>query len=249
MRKLQFPLLATIVFAAFTFTSCDKGNPETPAYDLQIIGFEDEVLPAGGYITEDDYAYAEKGVSFTQYFTDWGTTTSWSGFAVSNKTDKTTAGYANQFSVYGGGGAGGSAQFGVVYYSSWDGPAACAFGDGIEREIESVWVANSTYAYLSVRDGDGFGKAFSKDDWFKLTVTGYDAEGNETKSVDVYLADYRGARPFIMSEWTKVNLVPLGAVNKLCFTFTSTDNDPENGIKTPTYVCVDNIAYREYKAE
>ncbi len=251
MRKLKFPLFAAVAITAFFFTSCDEGDgPESP-YELRVIGFEDESLPAAGYVVEDDYAYTEQRMTFTQYFTDWGGTTSWSGFAVSNNTDKTTAGYANQFSVYGSGGAGGSAQFGVVYFSLWDGPAECAFDDGIEREIESVWVANSTYAYLSVRDGDGFGKAFSTadDDWFKLTITGYDAAGEKTGSADVFLADYRAAKPSIMSEWTKMNLTSLGAVNKLDFTFTSTDNDPENGIKTPTYVCLDNIAYREYKTE
>ena len=40
------------------------------------------------------------------------------GIAVSNLTDRETPGYSNQYSVYAEGGAAGSEQFGVVYYSA-----------------------------------------------------------------------------------------------------------------------------------
>ena len=249
MRKLRFTLIAAVALAAFTFTSCDKDEtPEIP-YTLKIVGFEDATLPAAGYIVGEDYAYTEKEMTFAQYYTDWGGgMTSWSGFAVSNKTNKTDpSAITNGFSVYGSGGAG-SSQFGVIYYSSWDGPAECSFADGVEYEMEYAYVTNATVAYLSVLNGDGFGKAFSltDKDWFRVTVTGYDAAGTETGSKEVYLADYRGAAPFIMSEWTKIDLTALGAVNTIGFSFASTDNDPDNGINTPTYLCIDNIAYREY---
>ncbi len=263
MRKSKFTLLAALALSAVAFTSCDKNEPETPDYDLHIIGFEDAALPADGYELKDDSAYSEKGLDFSYSYSEdsyeWEGETisyvSWDGFAVSELTDKTTPGKKNEFSVYNTGGAGGSSQFAVVFYSSWSGPAECSFAAGEEREIEYAYITNSTYAYLAVKDGnDDYGAvtAFADGDWFKLTITGYGANGNKTSAIDFYLADYRNGKSIVISDWTKVVLTSLGKVNKVTFELSSTDNSEYNGeesMNTPSYFCIDNIAYREYVTE
>lgn len=265
MRKLKFTLFAVAAMAAVTFTSCDKdndNNPPVPPYDLRIVGFENEELPTEGYVVKADYAYTEKGLTFDQTYTDWGGgVTSWSGFAVSGNKDKETAGVANQCSVYGSGGAEGSSQFAVS--SIW-GTSDFSFAEGEAYEIEYAYFTNSTYAYLAIKNGDdGNGDsalvtAFSSDgdggkgDWFRLTLTGYDAAGVKTGEKEVYLADYRDPKTaFIMTEWTKVDLLSLGKVNKVTCALWSTDTvdygDGVDYMNTPAYFCIDNVAYREYK--
>lgn len=242
--------MMALLAAAIAFTACDKGETNGPEaqYNSYTVGFEDAELPAEGYIVKADYSYSEQGVTFPQKFTDWGGgSTSWSGFAVSNKTDKETAGYLNQYSVYGDGGFGGSKQFAVAYYSSYDGDLEFSFGEGEEHEFEYLYVTNSTYAALAVKNGEGNAKAFADGDWFKMTITGYDTATKAGNSVDVYLADYRDGKSFIMTDWTKVDLSSLGTVNKLGFTFSSTDNDPESGMNTPAYCCFDNITYKSVR--
>lgn len=250
MRTPKFLLLALAIPAAFTFTSCDPDDVITidpvETYELRIIDFESAELDETGVL--GDESYEEKGMNFVNDFTDWGGgMTSWYGFAVSDNTDMETPGYPNQYSVYGDGGYDGSEKFGVAYESAFMGPETCfsTFGEGAEYEIEYAWMTNSTYTYLALKNGEAPATAFGDGDWFLLTITGFDAEGDETGAVKVYLADFRDGKSFIMTEWTKVDLTSLGAVNKLVYKFTSTDSGAA-GINTPTYVCIDNVAYREY---
>ena len=66
------------------------------------------------------------------------------------------------------------------------------------RRFESLMVTNTTYAALSMRDGDSFAKKFggpsgNDPDYFRLTITGKDSGGSTIGSVEFYLADYRFA--------------------------------------------------------
>lgn len=254
MRKLRFTLLSALALGAFTLTSCDKEEPQGPVYDLKVIGFEDAQLPAAGYEVKDGNAYSEGGIDFAYTYSESEyegvVYLSWTGFVVSNNKDKSTAGFGNQYSVYGDGGQGGSKQFGVCHITSDNAPqyGSFSFAGGAVYEIDHLYVNNSTYAALSMRDGDDYAKKFAAGDWFKLTATGYDADDKETASKELFLADYTAGKSQILSNWTKVPLASLGKVNKVVFTLSSTDSG-ERGMNTPAYVCVDNIAYRVYPEE
>jgi hypothetical protein len=90
-------------------------------------------------------------------------------------------------------------------------------------------------------NGDGFAKKFGKGDWFKLTITGYDANDVETGTKEYYLADLRDAdKAYIINDWRYVDLSGLGKVKKLGFELTSTDNGAY-GMNTPAYFCFDNF--------
>ncbi len=164
------------------------------------------------------------------------------GFYISNKNDMQTAGWTNQYSVYNTSGANGSKNFAVVHYSTYasaDGSNSSFELDKTPSRIKSVKVNNSTYAYLSLKNGDGFAQPMSDGGWFKVIFTGA-LNGKTTSSVEFFLADYRDGKEFICSNWTEVDLTALGVVDQVKITFDGSDKG-DYGLNTPTYVCIDDI--------
>ncbi|NJK43963.1 MAG: DUF4465 domain-containing protein, partial [Pleurocapsa sp. SU_196_0] len=88
---------------------------------------------------------------------------------------------------------------------------------------------NTTYAALSMREGDAFSKRFggptgSDPDYFRLLVEGIDDLGGSTGIVELMLADYRFAdsgEDYILDEWVFLDLSGLGAVRELLHDATS----------------------------
>ena len=169
------------------------------------------------------------------------------GIAISQWNDMTVGDFTNQCSVFyqdaatGYGGYNGSKTFAVN-----NGSGEISFEDGVtECTFYYFWVANSAYAALSMMHGDGFGaKKFEAGDWFKLTVTAFNKSGTATGvPVEFYLADFRTATSTgIVTEWTKVDLTPLGNnVHTIKFNLESSDTG-EWGMNTPGYFCFDNLA-------
>ncbi|MDF3025778.1 MAG: hypothetical protein K0S23_85 [Fluviicola sp.] len=175
----------------------------------------------------------------------------WSGgFIYSSSTDVTTAGYTNDFSAYTGTGGNSSQNYAVNYGGGID--------FGTEKMLGSIQVTNTTYAALSMLNGDAFGKVFGSpndaqgnpdgtngEDWFRLLIIGKDAQNNTTDTVIFYLADYRFAdslQDYIVNTWETVDLTPLGEVQFLEFELQSTD-EGSFGINTPAYFALDNISY------
>ena len=168
------------------------------------------------------------------------------GIAISQWNDMETGGYLNQCSVYakdavtGFGGYKGSKTFAVNSSSG-----QISFENGAtECTFYYFWVTNSTYAALSMLNGDDYAKKFTLGDWFKLVITAEDKGGNATgTAVEFYLADFRTATsPGIITSWTKVDLTPLGnKVHTLKFDLQSSDTG-QWGMNTPAYFCFDNLA-------
>ena len=171
------------------------------------------------------------------------------GVALSQWNDMTMEGYLNQCSAYvkdagtGFGGYNGSKTFAVVYKNG-----EISFNDAAkEGFFDHFWVTNTTYATLSMMNGDDYAKKFGARDWLKLIINAYDKDGNPTgNAVDFYLADFRTTNsPGIITEWKMVDLTPLGnKVNKIVFDFESSDTDTE-GMNTPAYFCFDNLAIKK----
>jgi hypothetical protein len=120
---------------------------------------------------------------------------SWDGFVYSNETDTTTPGYDNQFSAITGGGVNDSSNYGISCIPlDWMGgyepiPQTVSFGAVTGNDYDSIisgaFFTNTTYAYFSMRDGDGFAKKFGgesgdDEDWFKLIIKGIDTAGDYT---------------------------------------------------------------------
>jgi hypothetical protein len=170
----------------------------------------------------------------------------WAGWAYSNETDTTTPGYGNQFSAITGGAHSG-ANYAVAYLDTWYGVTPTLTLDA-PTGLDSVYLTNTTYTYLAMRDGEGIAKKFggadgSDPDWFLLTITGQDDQGQATGAVDFYLADFRFAdnsQDYILNTWTPVDLSGLGAVKSLLFTLTSSDSGGW-GMNTPAYFAMDTL--------
>ena len=111
---------------------------------------------------------------------------------------------------------------------------------------KSVEVTNTTYTWATIKNGDAYGMStpFKTGDWYKLTATGYDAEGAATGSVTYYLADYRNSvesTHYILSQFTKIDLTPLGDdVKTVKFKLDSSDTGAY-GLNTPAYFALDNF--------
>ena len=217
-----------------------------PAVNASVATFDDLSLASESYWNGSDGSggFTSGDAYFSNnYNSTYG---SWDGFAYSNTTDTTTAGFGNQYSAITGGGNN-SANYGVSYVSSWGSPPAISYGSG--RTVTGMYVTNTTYAYLSMRDGDSFAKKFGGDtgndtDWFKLTVNGIDSFGGAAGQLDFYLADYRninGSPNYIIDDWTWLDLSGFGNdVIGLQFALSSSDVG-DWGMNTPAYFALDDV--------
>lgn len=212
-----------------------------------VAGFEDVALEGGGVVaytgpgggeyyngSDSSGGFSSGGVEFVNdYSVDYG---SWSGWAYSTTTDVETAGWGNQYSSFAGG-----AREGVVYAVTYA-PSSVGLPEGWSAPV-SVSVSNTSYAGISMRDGDDFAKQFGAGDYFKLILTGLDASGEELGKVEAYLADFReGTDPgYILEGWLDVDLTSLGSgVATLEFALESTDVG-QWGMNTPGYIAVDEL--------
>jgi len=170
---------------------------------------------------------------------------SWSGWAISSKTDTITAGFTNQYSVISG-----SGYMTDTYATSFvSGESIIKYQDVFYGSpMTGVYVNNATYTYLSMLEGDAFAKKFGGEsgddpDYLLLTIKKYLNGELSSDSINFYLADFRfedNSEDYIIKDWTYVDLVPLGNVDSLSFTLSSTDNGAF-GMNTPAYFCIDDL--------
>jgi len=181
------------------------------------------------------------------YDTAWGG--SWSGgFAYSNMKDSATSGYMNQYAAKPGTGFDSSDNYAVFFRGYGFSPKIRIAGAAAVKQATGFYITNSTYAFNSMRDGDfvakKFGGATGNDpDWFRLMVQGYRNGQLLNDSVLFYLADFRdsnNATDYIVNDWRWVDLTPLGNVDSLEFSLSSSDNG-QFGMNTPAYFCMDNF--------
>ena len=225
-----------------------------PAQALEI-DFEDvgANLPIGGtyyYYDGADGAggFVSRGAQFSNTFTDFGGGCCWEGWAYSQMSDSSTPGFGNQYSAFPGAGASGSATYGVGYPGSSGSGGITTITFASERTLDGAYFANTTYAALSMLDGDMFTDPFGgpggdEPDWLLLTIAGYDAAGGHTGDVEVYLADYRfadNALDYVLAEWLWVDLAALESVQSLDFVVSGSDMG-DWGLNTPAYFALDGL--------
>lgn len=221
------------------------------------VDFENVAFPMGqNYWNGSDESgnFTIGGATFNNsYNAAW---MSWSGFAISSEVDVTTAGWGNQYSCFAGSGASASAKF-ALWYANGE------ITFSVPTQAVSMMVTNTTYAALSMRDGDDYAKQFGSiynadgevdgtngKDWFRLTITGMDADNEPTGTIDFYLADFRSddsLQHFILDVWEWIDLTSLGTVQKLVFELQSSDVG-EWGMNTPGYFALDNLTFYQSSA-
>ncbi len=211
--------------------------------------FEDLGLPSDSFLNNAGPAgqFISGGNGFNNIFDP--TFQSWSGWAISSMTDTKTPGFTNQYSAITGSGADGSSTYAVAFtFGPNDDPFHPA-GSVVDlapgTSPVSVDVTNTTYAYLSMLDGDSFAHKFGPGDFFLLDITGYSGLGGTGKAVgevDLYLADFLGGNHFpIVNTWQTLDLASLAGAASLRFGLRSSDNNPDFGMNTPAYVAIDAL--------
>jgi len=211
------------------------------------VTFEDLTLPAESCWngSDDSGGFVSGGVNFSNnYNTDFD---SWDGFSYSNITDTTAEGIAAQFNSIAGSGQDGSANYAVCYIGFTMPPTMKLAEPGF---IAGLYVTNTNYAYYSMVNGDDYAKKFggadgNEPDWFMLTITGRDVDGNDVGSVDFYLADYRFEdknEDYIVDTWQYIDLTLLSEVASLEFALSSSDVG-DWGMNTPGCFAIDTVVY------
>ncbi len=165
-------------------------------------------------------------------------------------TDSVTSGYFNQYSAKTATGHS-SSKYAVAYLFNpvtFENTTMLKLAGGaMGHPVKGFYVTNSTYAYNSMRDGDGITRKFHNGDWFKLLVRGYYHGALKPDSLGFYLANYLqpdSSDNYIVNTWEWFNLEPLGKVDSLVFKLTSTVGN-SGGMLTPAYFCMDDFTTYE----
>ena len=221
------------------------------------------LYPNGSGTTDESKAYTWYDAGNTELKhtlpKSWDNYCYWGGgHAVSNyaSSDYVTNGdFNHQLTVYKagaegdvrtGGGHNGSNNFAVHFgykdksgYTDSQILPSLAFGDGMARVIDHMYVNNVCYALNCYLNGNGLTAKIGDDDWVKLIATGYDGE-TKTGEASIYLCN--GPKN-IVTDWTKFDLSGLGAVTKVEFNITGS-SDNGYGFSQPAYFAYDDVAVR-----
>ncbi len=219
--------------------------------DSTLITFENFELPVDTFLNGSDLSggFVSGNIFLPNVYTITPDFESWSGWSISTKTDTVTPGFLNQYSAATGIGADSSLTYAVTFAS---GGSVMKFSDSSSGIFQGMYITNSTYAYLSMQEGDAFAKRFGGEsgddpDFFLLTIKKYLDGEVSTDSVDFYLADFRAednSEDYILNTWEYVDLSNLGIADSLLFTLSSSDVG-QFGMNTPAYFCVDNVSISE----
>ena len=165
---------------------------------------------------------------------------SWAGFAISAVSNVSLNWYTNQYAAA----QGFPRAYAVGYHDDYHGVAPEIVFD-MPAAPQSVLLNNTTYAALTIRDGDAFGysQPFGSNDYFVLTLTAYDLDGRAVAATNHYLADFRNGKTFVQTNWSPLDLswMPPSVVS-LVGTLTTTDVGAW-GPNTPTYFALADFTY------
>ena len=170
----------------------------------------------------------------------------WGGFTASNRTDLNQSGLDAQYTAAAGCGYDGSTQYAVAYTMGVQTDVYAT--DGQLHTVTGCYVTNNLWTYQDILQG-GYGElpyggtTGNDPDWFKVTATGKNANGQTVGTLDFYLADYRFANneeDYVLDTWEWFDLSPLGNVATISFSLSSSRGSGYNMI-TPAYFCMDNF--------
>lgn len=229
-----------LLIGAMVFATMQASNAQT------VSSFENITLPSSGVENASGDIVNGKFTSGKAVFNNYYNTSFggyWSdGWAYSNIKNDTTPGSANLYGAYAKSGHLNSAKYAVGQQGS------VLVIDGVTDTIKGLYVTNSTFAGLSMKNGDAFAKKFggstgNDPDFFALVVKGWKNGLKKSDSVQFYLADFRFAnntQDYIVKDWAWVDLSLLGLVDSLSFELNSSDKG-QFGINTPLFFCIDDV--------
>ena len=204
-----------------------------------------------GYGTLYNQQWTSGGVSFSNSFNTQGLNAAefsyWSGWSWSKTSDGITSGFGNQYSAFPGGGSNGSGgvsvggTYALVYQDVFSGAPDPFFNLPENMLLVSGDFANTTYAALSIQDGDMFADPYTTGDFLDVTLTGFnalDGTGAVLGAVTFSLADFRNGNTSILDSWRTIDLGTIALARSVSLSFTSS-----NLTGTPTYLALDNLTF------
>lgn len=246
---------AVALTLALGVTACDPDDDEHFAdVTLNVASANLEYRQQGFWVntysneklTIDGFVFSHSGTEEPPY-------ASWDGFTASKSTDNADEASADEQSWINyqwgampqGGVAGVGTPYLVAFWNEWADTSnnqhslTIKRADGKEFEPMSVYLTNTAYSYWSMKKGDAFANAFTKDDKYAVQIHGVKGV-RETGVIEVVLA--KGTD--ILRTWKQCDLRTLGEVDYLYFTVTSTDRtESEYGsyMNTPAYFALDRL--------
>jgi hypothetical protein len=231
----------TGILSTAVLVSCTKEEIQALVNQSITVGFEDITVPLDSYIDSlGTNSFTTNGLTFQSvYNTDYpGYFYLEKGFALSTMKDTLSIGEKSMYAAYAGSGSGNSNTYIVsVGTSMFKMPTKAT-------TLISLDITNSTYAALSMKNGDQIAKKFNANDkdFLKVWIRGY-AAGKVRDSIEVYLANFQSsnnAEHYIQKTWKKVDLSKLNPVDSVNFRMESSDKN-SLGILTPSFFAIDNI--------
>jgi hypothetical protein len=231
VKNIRLVLVASLITTAIV--SCKKEDitkvTESLDNSISVVDFEDLTVGPKGYVDSIGITnqFDSKNFLFQSVYTGYFS----KGFAISTKTDTITEGYLNMYSVFAGIGSAGSKTFII----GTDGAKITC--PTKKPALTSIDITNTTYAALSMKNGDGFTKKFAKGDFFKLVINGY-STGLIKNSIEVVLADFSSENTnshYIQKNWKTIDLSKLSNSDSLVFQI----NSSQGGV--PSFFALDNL--------
>lgn len=201
-----------------------------------VAGYEEMLDPDMGNFDGPFFSTANENIWFgTAYMTSEDYGDSWGGFAVTADfgAEMPETGYP-QFTVRTDRGACGSATCLIGYDMSYMGAYGAPTIDLVKqpRKACHLYMANTLLTYVYEPSA-----VAPEEYYYKVVIVG-SLEGEETGRVECTLANGTGR----VSDWVKVDLTPLGKVDRLKFMPDSNDKNGW-GILAPAYFAVDEIGF------
>lgn len=223
---------------ALTFAACNQNAPEKA---LNVADFENiEVSADSTYVLAATGTFASGDFTFDQEVSDYGGVFYYSGNVVTSKKDNVYhQDWQNYMSAKGGAFSGNNF---VVWYSSFTSKDRVHLKEA--AIVPGFYVCNTPWVIDAVKNGDGMSDdgslPFGANDYLNLTINGYLDGKAVNEQVTFKLVDGTNA----VTEWTYVDLSPLGKVDEISFTMTGTKKNV-SGITTPTYFAMDNFGAKK----
>ncbi len=208
------------------------------------ISFETFGLEMETFDNNSDIGFSEGDITLPNSFNS--TYSFFTGFALSTMTDTITEGFLNQYSVISGVGANNTMTYAIGYLTADN---SIYVNNG--SLLESLQINNTTFAGLSIQNGDGFAKKFGGEtgddpDFFLLTMKFYDNNIPTGDSIEFYLADYRfddNELDYIIKDWTTIDLSEINSSYDEIKLILSSSDIGAFGMNTPAYIAIDELQF------
>ncbi len=249
----------TLINYALTFTISNSRGSDSMNLTIQSMyntTFEDLTISEddtfnidsenAGYFVSNKLIFEYEGKPGTYTYEDFH------GFTYSNLTGNHASDIDDMYSAYEAPDDDeyDSENFVVMHQNSYSTPTIIKTLDGEDHVFGSMRVINTYSNYLLLKNGDddqnikAFGGDDGKDeDYFILTIKGYNTNNEFTDSVQFYLADYSfesNKDDYIINEWTKVDLSSIEPSSTLELSLSTSDISNDT-VRTPPFVCLDEI--------